>query len=144
MTEPQAEYKVPRISEHEEQASFIAEVHMRYASRDDFISKLLFAVPNGAWFGGKNPHALMAKYRKEGFKNGVADLIYLQPRGPYSCLCIEFKAQDQRNKRDGGLSPDQVEFLAAVNEAGGCGDVCYGAEHAMIVFDAYMSGEVRS
>ncbi len=144
MSEQQAVYKAPRISEHDEQASFVAEVSMRYASRDDFIPTLLFAVPNGAWLGGANPHALMAKYRKEGFRNGVADLIYLQPRGPYSFLCIEMKAQDQRNKRDGGLSEEQATFLAAVSAAGGCADTCYGAEHAMIVFSAYMSEEVRA
>jgi hypothetical protein len=132
---------LPRIDEHAEQANFVAEVHIRYLSRDDFIPALFFSVPNGLIIGGDNKFALLAKFKKEGFHNGIADLLYLQPRGPYAYLAIEMKAKDQIDKKDGGQSVEQMAFLAAVNEAGGCGDVCYGAEHAMKVFDVYMSLE---
>ena len=43
-----------RVSEHEEQATFIEAVGRIYGHRDDFIQTLLFAVPNGSWFGGNN------------------------------------------------------------------------------------------
>ena len=144
MSERRAAYHVPRISEHQEQANFIREVYLRYGSRDDFIPVLLFSVPNGLVIGGENKFAILAKFRAEGFKNGVADLIYLQPRGPYTCLCIEMKALDQQEKKDGGVSPEQAEFLAAVSAAGGCTDVCYGSIHAIEVFSAYMAQEVRT
>ncbi len=132
-----------RISEHQEQANFFAEIKFAYRIREDFVAELLFSVPNGMWLGGQNKYALMTKYKAEGFRPGVADVIYLQPRGPYNCLVIEFKAQDKRNEKNGGLSPEQSEFLEAVNAAGGCADVCYGAEHALEVFGAYMAQEAR-
>ncbi len=138
MSEKAATYKLPRISEHEEQASFIQEVELRFTFRDDFVSILLFATLNGAWLGG-NRFALMNKYKDEGFKKGVADLLYLQPRGDYSCLAIEMKAQDQRGEKSGGVSRDQSEFLAAVNANGGTGEVCYGADEAVALFTWYMS-----
>ena len=144
MTQRRAAYKTARVSEHEEQALFVEAVKRIYANRDDFIPVLMFAPPNGAWLGGANPYALMNKLKAEGFQSGVADLIYLQPRGPYNCLAIEFKAIDKREEKNGGLSEKQMEFLEQLNAAGGCADVCYGAEHALEVFAAYMAEEVRS
>lgn len=128
-----------RISEHQEQANFIDEVAWRFGHREDFVRPLLFAVPNGAWFGGANPGALMNKFKSEGFRVGVADLIYLQPRGGYNCLVIEMKALDQRNRKNGGVSTEQAEFLAAVNGNGGTGEVCYGCDEAVSIFSWYMS-----
>lgn len=128
-----------RISEHDEQANFISEVRVRFGHRDDFASSLLFAVPNGAWFGGKNPWAMMRKFEAEGFLRGVADLIYLQPRGNFTCLAIEMKALDRQREKDGGVSPEQANFLSEVNAAGGVGEVCYGAEAAIAVFTKYMN-----
>ncbi len=34
--------------------------------RNDFVRNLFFAVPNGAWLGGKSA-AMMVKLKKEGF-----------------------------------------------------------------------------
>lgn len=132
--------KLPRVSEHEEQANFFTEAKMRFGFRDDFIERLLFAVPNGMWIGGGNKFALMNKYKAEGFKTGVSDIIYLQPRGGYNCLVIEMKAQDKRNDKD-AVSPDQAAFLEAINGAGGIGEVCYGCDEAMELFTRYMNFE---
>ena len=132
--------KLPRVSEHEEQANFFTEVKMRFGFWDDFIETLLFSVPNGMWMGGTNKFALMNKYRAEGFKNGVSDILYLQPRGGYNCLVIEMKATDKRNDND-AVTPEQSAFLAAVNGAGGIGEVCYGCDEAMELFTRYMNFE---
>lgn len=145
MSEPKGEYKVravkkPRISEHAEQANFFSEVRFRFRNRDDFIGKLLFSVPNGMWIGGKNPYALMNKFKAEGLQPGVSDILYLQPRGEYNCLAIEMKALDKRNQAD-AVSDDQREFLEAVNAAGGYGEVCYGADEAILAFQTYMDME---
>jgi len=134
--------KLPRISEHEEQANFVTEVLFTYLHRPDFISILFFSVPNGMWVAGENKFALMNKYKAEGFKPGVADIIYLQPRGEYNCLAIEMKARDQRNVTN-AVKPEQAEFLEAVNGAGGLGEVCYGCEEALKIFALYMSLEAR-
>lgn len=127
-----------RVSEHQEQANFFSEVHTRYAIRSDFIKRLLFSVPNGMWIGGKNPYALMNKFKAEGLQPGVADILYLQPRGEYSYLAIEMKAADKRNNKD-AVSPDQGEFLTEVNANGGMGEVCYGCDEALSIFSTYMS-----
>ena len=140
MSQPQALYAAARISEHDEQANFFTTAQYTYQFRDDFISCLLFAVPNGMFAGGKNPYALINKMKAEGLKPGVADIIYLQPRGAYSCLAIEMKAQDKRNVKD-AVSPEQSNFLEAVNAAGGIGEVCYGCDEALKIFEAYMRME---
>ena len=144
MTQRQAAYKVkpPRVSEHEEQSNFVSEVKYKYMHREDFIDDLFFSVPNGMWAGGTNKFALMNKYKKEGMKPGVADILYLQPRGEYSCLAIEMKATDKRNVAD-AVTPEQSRFLAAINANGGMGEVCYGAEEAIRIFETYMNMEAK-
>lgn len=127
-----------RISEHQEQANFFSEVTYRFRNRDDFADLLLFSVPNGMWAGGKNPYGLIAKFKAEGFKPGVSDILYLQPRGDYAYLAIEMKAEDQRNKKDGGLKLHQQEFLQAAKANGGMTAVCYNCDEAIEVFTRYM------
>ncbi len=144
MTETKASYKtgrrpkVPRISEHAEQATFISEVRSRYGHRRDFTPRLLFAVPNGAWFGGKKPWAMYAKLKAEGMQKGVSDILYLQPRGGYAYLVVEMKAQDKRDKA-GAVTQEQQAFLQAVIAVGATGSVCYGAEEAFRIFSWYMT-----
>ena len=133
---------LPRVSEHAEQANFIEAVGCIYGHRDDFIPTLLFAVPNGSWFGGSNPWAMFNKFKKEGFRQGVSDLIYLQPRGKFNCLAIEMKALDRKGKKD-AVSDEQQEFIDAVKQAGGAAFDCYGCDEALIVFEGYMNFPVR-
>lgn len=133
---------VSRVSEHEEQKNFFVEVHIKYSHRDDFIEKLFFSVPNGFMAGGNNKYAIVRKHKDEGMQTGVSDILYLQPRGEYNCLAIEMKAQDRRNVKS-AVSQDQEEFLAAINGNGGMGEVCYGCDEALRVFDLYMSMEPR-
>jgi len=130
--------QLPRVSEHDEQANFFAEARFKYQNQADFVSRLLFSVPNGMWIGGNNKFALMAKFKAEGLRVGVSDILYLQPRGDYNCLAIEMKAIDKRNHAD-AVSPEQNEFLQALNGAGGLGEVCYGCDEAVRIFDFYMS-----
>jgi hypothetical protein len=75
-------------------------------------------------------------------KPGVSDILYLQPRGEYSCLAIEMKALDRRNDTD-AVTPEQSRFLQAVNAAGGWGEVCYGADEAIRIFETYMNMEAQ-
>jgi VRR-NUC domain. len=130
------------ISEHSEQATFIDSVLWLYKNDSTFIRPLLFAVPNGAYLGGRS--ALQyAKLKKEGFLNGVSDVLYLQARGPYHYLALEMKTQERRRERDGGLSVDQADFIQSVSMAGGFPVICYGAEEAIAAFANYMSFETR-
>lgn len=130
------------MSEHDEQAAFVFEVLCRYGNCSDFLRPLFFSVPNGAWLGGRNPFALMAKYKAEGFTPGVSDILYLQPRGGYAYLAIEMKATNRMVEKDKGISLEQAEFQKAVIRAGGRALVCYGAEAAVEEFIEYMKLEV--
>lgn len=135
-----------RISEAQEQAGFVAEVRYRYKSDPEFSEHLFFATLNGAWIAGSSARgklALIARYKREGFCPGVADILYLQPRGKFSYLAIEMKAADRIDAKDGGLTEEQRGFLLAVNRSGGLGLVAYGADDAMDKFRQYMDLERR-
>jgi len=125
-------------SEHAEQAAFFTTILFKYRTDDRFIRPLLFAVPNGAWLGGKRPAHVLEKLRAEGLTPGVADILYLQPRGGYSFLALEMKRADKRNQKAGGLRAEQVEFLNAASRAGAFFAVCYSAEEAERAFDEYL------
>lgn len=129
-------------SEHNIQAAFIDWVLWTYKNDPTFLRPLFFAVPNGAFLGGKSP-VTFAKLKKEGLRNGVADLLYLQPRGVWSYHAIEFKTEKRKREKGGGLSDDQREFLDSVSEAGGLPSVCYGVDEAIDAFGLYMSRPAR-
>ncbi len=127
-----------KTTEHNEQATFIDAVLWQYRNDPSFLRPLFFSVPNGAFLGGRS--ALQyAKLKKEGFRNGVSDILYLQPRGMYSYFSLEMKTQERKRERGGGLSEDQRGFLQAVTDAGGLSAVCYGADEAIEAFGRYMA-----
>lgn len=126
------------MREHNEQATFVDYVLWTYLHRADFVRGLFFAVPNGAWLGGRGS-SVMNKMKKEGFLPGVSDILYLQARGDqYTFLAIEMKTEERRNEKNGGLSDEQSAFIAAANADGGMAGVCYGADEAIKIFDEYM------
>ncbi len=137
--------KLPPISEHTEQANFFSEVRARYASRPDFIPELFYAIVNGFYAAGTGgrKYALLAKYKAEGWKPGIGDVHYDQPRGEYCKLVIEMKRRDKKNTKDGGLTPDQIVYLAAAASVGTFTDVCYCAEEAVETFARYMELEPK-
>lgn len=134
--------KIQKSTEHNEQATVVDHVIFTYRLRSDFLRPLFFAVPNGAWLGGKGP-AVMEKLKSEGLTPGVSDLLYLHPRGQYSFLSIEMKTEDRQNKKDGGATPEQLEFIKSANQVGGFSWVCHGASQAIAVFDLYMQMPAR-
>jgi hypothetical protein len=129
------------LSEHDEQKNFFQEVRMRFSNRDDFLTELFFSVPNGSWFGG-NRFAMYHRMVAEGFRKGVADTLYLQARGEYAYLAIEFKRSDKIKSPNGGLEPEQETFLQKVHQGGGFSTVCYSAQEAVGIFCWYMGLEL--
>jgi hypothetical protein len=127
--------KKTRISEHAEQANFVSYVLWKYSSDPTFVRRLFFSTFNGAWLAGgqRTRFALINKAKQEGFLPGVADILYLQPRGDCPYLVIEMKA------KGGHLSEDQALFLKDAEEAGAMTQVCFGAQDAIDIFDAYMN-----
>lgn len=125
-------------TEHAEQAAFVGMVKKQYQHDETFLPMLFFSVPNGLWVGGGNKFGLINKFKAEGFRTGVADVIYMQARGIYSGLTIEMKRSDKRGVKNGGMSDDQMEFQAQARKAGHAAVVCYNADEAFTVFQNYM------
>lgn len=137
------------LTEHQEQVNFVSEVLYEFRLRSDFIPELFFAVVNGFWAAneGARRYGLLNKYRAEGWRKGIADIQYQQPRGGYPFAVFEIKRCDAKNKKNGGLEPEQMEYLAAARAAGAFVRVCYGADEAIQSMREYMSldvGEIDS
>lgn len=132
-------------TEHDEQAGFVGDVKARYQHRRDFYPELFYSVPNGFWAAGKGnaKFALIAKYKAEGMRPGVADVMYDQPRGGFTKFVCEMKRRDRRNEKNGGLSDDQMAYLNAARKVGAFVCVCYTADEAVQCFDNYMAMEAE-
>ena len=127
--------------EHHEQADLVSSVLLKYQHRVDFLRPLFFSTLSGAWIAGsgKRKIALIAKYKREGWVNGVADLLYLQPRGGYAYLAIEMKTKDRLGEKNGGATEDQLTWLRAARLAGAMVVICHCAERGEEVFSRYMA-----
>ena len=68
--------------------------------RYQFPDKIIFAIPNG----GKRNIREAVRFKREGVKAGIADLILLRPNKTKHGLCIELKT------KIGKQSPEQKEF----------------------------------
>lgn len=132
------------MSEHDDQTAFVDYVLTVYPRQTDFKRRLFFAVPNGAMLGGRVPALQMAKLKREGVQPGVADILYLQPRGIWAYFAIEMKTEERRNTKNGGLSEDQQAWLKEARGAGAMAVVCYGLDEAIAIFDDYMREEIDS
>ena len=98
--------------EHDLQVACVAWFRAAYAHH----GPVLFAVPNG---GSRNAIEA-ARLKAEGVTPGVADLILLEARGGYSCLCIEMKT----HRRGSGQSDAQKEWQQAAEWGGAKYVVC--------------------
>jgi len=132
-------------NEHQEQSNLVSTVLYTYQNRSDFSRRLFFSTLSGAWIAGSGPRkmALIEKYKREGWVNGVADILYLQPRGEYAYLAIEMKTESREREKNGGASEDKIAWLREAREAGAMTAICHGAEAAWEVFSSYMSLPLR-
>lgn len=142
--------QLPELTEHQIQANFFREVSYTYRNDPTFVPILFYAVLNGAWIGGSSRSAksgLVEKYKDEGWKSGIADFHYDQPRGPFSKMVIEFKRESKRGAKSkgvvtGGCSEQQIEYLEAIS-AHALVRVCYTIDEALGAFKYYMSMRVN-
>lgn len=101
-----------RHREHELQKACVTWFRYQYPK----LSKLLFAVPNGAALRG----ALVQRAKQwkrleaEGAVPGVSDLILLVPSGEFHGLCIEMKTKSKKSKQ----TDNQLVFEEKVIEQG--------------------------
>lgn len=91
---------------------------------------MLFAVPNG---GGRS--AIEASILKaEGVTSGVADLLLLEARGGWGCLCLEIKTKKKGSKQ----SPIQKAWQIAAERAGNRYEVVRTFEEFTSIVGDYM------
>ena len=127
-------------TEHNEQATFFDWLNLKLNEYPE-IHPLFFAVPNGANLAGNTRQKAiqMNKLKREGFVPGVSDTVYLSGRGGYLGLVLEFKTEQRRNQKDGGLSENQQEFLRAARMEGYLAAVAYGVEDGIDIVSNYLS-----
>lgn len=111
-------------TEHQIQSAYFDWVRMTYPD-----TKLIYAVPNGA---NKSPAQRM-KFKREGLTPGIPDVNIDHPRGRYHGMRIEFKRPGER------ASPDQLEALQQLKEAGYHAFLCSSAEVAINETEKYLA-----
>lgn len=104
------------------------------------ISAYLVHVPNG---GYREPREA-ARLKSLGVRAGVSDLFLALPRLTYHGLWIEMKRQQKQFKGPAAtrsaVTPEQLDWIAAMQRQGYAACVCYGAEEAMKVLAGYATG----
>jgi len=120
--------------EKDEQAAFFEYASLLYG-RFPELRQLLFATRSGAWLHGNKGQraAQVASAKKQGAKNGVADILCLVPRQGYHGLAIEMK-----RKTGGKVSEDQDKWLGAAEAAGYYSVVANGADEAIETLNWYL------
>jgi hypothetical protein len=117
---------MPAQAEHIEQVTLM---HMLGIIADELPEvRLMFAIPNG---GARHP-AVAGKLKAEGVKAGVPDLFLPVGHEMWNGLFIEMKAPKGR------LSPQQKEWIDALDAQGYRCEVCYGAEAAFNAILGYL------
>lgn len=96
--------------------------------------KWLFHIPNG----GSRHKAEAAKLKAMGVKSGVPDLCLPIKRGPYSGLYIELKRIKLKNKKGGGTSDNQDDWISFLQSQGYGAIVCYGWIEAKDTLISYL------
>lgn len=106
------------------QANCIRWFHLQYP----FLSRLLFAVPNGE----KRDVVTGVKLKRQGVIRGVSDLILLVPKKGFASLCIEMKTQR------GIQSEEQVKWQKEVEKYRNRYVICRSLEEFMNEVNSYL------
>ena len=95
--------------------------------------RLLFAVPNGGFRIAREAARLYA----EGVVAGVADILYIEPRGCYGSLAIEMKTPDKSSRQ----SAAQKEWQHDVEAVGVRYVVCRSLDDFRREVETYLAFE---
>jgi|Laugrespbdmm15dd_1035085.scaffolds.fasta_scaffold25847_3 hypothetical protein len=106
----------------------------------------MFAIPNGGLRDIRTASTLKA----EGVRSGVPDIFlpFAAPKYPsesetwYNGLFIEMKLEKYRNRKNGGCSDEQIDFIEWSTNAGYYCKVCYSWTEARDTLIAYLEGRL--
>lgn len=83
--------------------------------------------------GARMSIAEAKKIKRSGYRKGIPDLIFYEPRGIYKGLMIEIK------RKGGRASDHQKEWLLALNERGYRAELCFGEDECLDVIRGYFA-----
>lgn len=115
-------------SEHEEQV-MLFEWWAMWAPMHGIDERLMFAIPNGA----SKSMSQAVKFKREGLKSGVPDVMLALPRGGWHGLFIELKRQ-----KGGVLSDTQKAYEQVLSSAGYAWTRCNGFDAARAAIVRYL------
>lgn len=101
----------------------------------------LFAVPNGAY----KSRAMASRFKREGLKAGVPDIVLPHARKGCNSLYIEMKRRQVAGvrvalrKAPSVLSAEQLDWHRRLQAAGNMVVVAYGWEEARVAIEAYLA-----
>lgn len=125
---PQKKPALPIPTESEEQQAVMEWAEAASGKWPEL--RLLYHVPNE----GQRSMATGGRLRAEGLKSGVPDICLPSAHGQYHGLYIEMK------RRQGGrTSPEQKEWLAALEAEGYQTALCRGADAAIEIITDYLA-----
>ena len=109
------------MSEHEIQSTFVALIRAQYPD-------ILYCATVG---GARMAISTAKKIKQSGYRKGIPDLIFYEPRSGYMGLCIEIK------KKGGRISPHQTSWRADLLKRGYQSVVCTGLHECVQQFNTY-------
>lgn len=143
---------IAKTSEDSQQAAFFCWCGLNRSKYE--CLKWIHAIPNG----GSRHIAEAIKMVSTGLRGGVLDIFLPVPiqtdklyindfKDGYNykrCagLYIEMKAEKRRNHKDGGLEPDQIEFIKFARDMGYYVAVCYNWQEARDIVIKYLEGKL--
>lgn len=105
----------------------------------------MFAVPNGFFA----TIAQKGKMKAEGLRSGVPDIFLpcvmcspIDGKIMWSGCFIELKLEKYRNRKNGGCSEEQLDFINYAASAGYYTKVCYNWEEAKDTIVSYLEGKL--
>lgn len=84
--------------------------------------------------GGQRSKSEAARFKRQGVKSGVSDLVVMDARGGWHGLYLEFKATPPRHAP---LAESQRDWLALAESRGYCAALARGLEEAKAVLTWY-------
>ncbi len=119
--------KLPAPKESEEQATLVQWWEF-FSCANGIDIRLLFSIPNGA---NKSMHQAM-KFKREGLRKGVPDLMLAYPANGFHGLFIEMKRIGQKARTE------QDEYGKLLTRHGYITHVCAGSDAAIECIETYL------
>lgn len=110
------------LTEYRIQSAFVTQVQLLYPDILFTISPAGFIMSAGQ----------AMKMMRMGYRKGTPDVLFLEPRGPFHGLLIEFKAPG------GTISDEQREFMRLADVRSYKTAFCFSTVQAMAVLRSYI------